>query len=719
MAGTGSRNGGKRRATRAAPRRVRRRPPPKAKYPTRKTTPAKAAATSPARRPTTKASPPRPKATTAGNPRRRPAPRKRLTAAQKRAAARRARLFGFAKGVGVASLAVIVIGGAIVFYYARDLPPTSRLGTPSSQPRVIVVDRAGATLGIHGRDQGPPIDLADLPPHVVQAFLATEDRNFYGHVGVNPVAILRATLVNARAGGVAQGGSTITQQLVKNALLTPEQSLKRKAQEALLAVRIERALSKDEILAAYLNTVYFGNGAYGLEAASRRYFGHQPSALSVGEAAMLAGLLKAPSRLAPTNAPDAARARASVVLRAMVNAGYLTATQADAVIADGIASVQDAPSSGSYAADAALAELRERVGTPSVEVTVVTTVDAALTAQVTRALDTEMTAEPLTADAEGAVILMEEDGRVRALVGGRDYAASPYDRTRLARRAPGSTFKPFVFLAAVEAGWRPESLVDDSPVEIEGYAPGNYKDRYYGEVSLTEALRRSLNAPAIRLQEAAGREAVVNLARRVGLGAEDVGPALALGVTEQTPLAVANAYAALSSGRRASPYLISEVRTAQGDVLYRARTAPGPQVVAEADRVALDHMLRAVVREGSGVHARVPGHAAAGKTGTGQDSRDAWFAGYASGLVGVVWMGHDDFAPMGDDEGALSGSGAPARVWSAAMTAGLEGRPPRAPIPYVPAPKEEGLLDHLAGLLGWGGKEEPETDDIADLLGAM
>lgn len=612
-----------------------------------------------------------------------------------------------------------LIGSGVIFYYARDLPPTSRLGAPIGAPRVLVVDRQGRPLGIHGRDQGPPVSLADLPPHVVQAFIATEDRNFYGHVGVNPVAILRASLVNARAGGVAQGGSTITQQLVKNALLSPERSLKRKAQEALLAVRIERELTKDEIIAAYLNTVYFGHGAYGIEAASRRYFGHAPASLTVGEAAMLAGLLKAPSRLAPTSAPAAARERATVVLRAMVDAGYLTATQAEAVIADGIAKADAEQITSSYAADAALAELRQRVGNPSVEVTVVTTLDADLIAQASAALNTQMEADLATQGAEGAVVLMEEDGRIRALVGGRNYAASPYDRTRLASRAPGSTFKPFVYLAALEAGWRPESLIDDSPVDIEGYEPGNYKDRYYGDVTLTEALRRSLNAPAVRLQEAVGRQAVVDVARRTGLSAHDIGPALALGVTEETPLGVAAAYGALSSGRRAAPYLISEVRTSGGDVLYRARTQPRPVVIQEANLVALDHMMRAVVTEGSGVHARIAGHQAGGKTGTGQDSRDAWFAGYASGLVGVVWMGRDDFSPMTGPTGGLSGAGAPARVWATAMSAGLEGRSPRVPVPYVPAPQEEGLLEHLAGLLGWGTKSEPPTDDIADLLGAM
>ena len=719
MAGSGGKSGTRRgtgrkrpvraRPKRAAPRRASPRKPAGTKAPTK--APAKAG----------QAKRGGPRSPASGAPKPAPPRRKRPTPAQRRAAARRARAFAVAKGAGAAALLLAVSGGGLVAYYARDLPPTSRLGAPVGGPRVIVTDASGVTIGIHGRDRGPPVRLADLPPHVVQAFIATEDRNFYGHVGVNPVAILRASLVNARAGGVAQGGSTITQQLVKNALLSPERSLKRKAQEALLAVRIERELTKDDILAAYLNTVYFGHGAYGLEAASRRYFGHPPAELSVGEAAMLAGLLKAPSRLAPTSAPDAARARAAVVLRAMTQAGYLTATQAEAVIADGVAGIADAGSIGGYAADAALAEMRARLGSPSVEVVVTTTVDAGLTARVAGALEAEMTAEPLTAGAEGAVILMEEDGAVRALVGGRNYAESAYDRARLARRAPGSTFKPFVYLAALEAGWRPEDLVDDSPVVIETdegpYEPGNYLGRYYGAVTLTESLRRSLNAPAVRLQEAVGRGAVVDVARRAGLDPRDVGPALALGVTEETPLAVAGAYAALSSGRRAAPYLVAEVRTTDGDVLYRARRTPGPQVIADADRVALDHMMRAVVREGSGVHARLEGHRAAGKTGTGQDSRDAWFAGYASGLVGVVWMGRDDYAPMTADGTGLSGSGAPARVWRAAMTAGLEGRAPRPVTPYVPLPKEEGLLDHLAGLLGW--RAEPEPQDIEDLLDAL
>ncbi|MBB4657667.1 PBP1A family penicillin-binding protein [Parvularcula dongshanensis] len=584
-------------------------------------------------------------------------------------------------------------------------------------PRIEVRDRTGALIAVHGRDKGAPVDPATLPPHVIQAFLATEDRNFYDHVGVNPVAVLRALLVNTRAGGVAQGGSTITQQLVKNALLTSDRTLKRKAQEVILALKIERAYDKDEILGFYLNTVYFGSGAYGLEAASRRYFDHAPTELTVGEAAMLAGLLKAPSRYAPTRAPDAARNRAGVVLAAMVDAGYLTASQAERIEAEGIASVVPRDDSNAYGADAAVAEARRVLGGIGRNVVVTTTLDAAAGRGVAQSVEDVLGADPRVDPAvEAAVLLAEEDGAIRVMIGGRDYARSTFNRATLARRQPGSVFKPFVYLAGLESGLRPESIVDDSPIRIGTYAPDNYKDRYYGEVSLTEAMARSLNAAAVRVQEEAGRSRVVSVARRAGLsGASDTGPALALGVIEATPVEILQSYATLSTGGVPSePYLVTRIATPDGRVLYEHRPPPpGLPVFAERDMVALGHMLQAVVHSGSGVRAAVPGHLAAGKTGTGQDSRDAWFAGYASGLVGVVWLGRDDFGPMEGPKGAVTGAGAPAVLWSQAMRIGLEGRPARDPVPYAPEPDEKSLFEHLAALLT---RRSPDDDQIADLI---
>ena len=690
--------------------------PRKTQTPARKSPPSssgvKRAASKPAAAPgkrapaTTKAATPRP----ACRPARRRAPAKRTSRLPRRLA------FLALSAGGTAGL-VALAGAGVLFLYGRDLPSVDALHAPPGASRIVVLDRDGELLGVHGRDQGPPVDPARLPPHVVHAFLATEDRNFYSHVGVNPVAVLRAAIVNARSGGVAQGGSTITQQLVKNALLTPERSVRRKAQEAMLALRIERALTKDEILGLYLNTVYFGGGAYGLESAARRYFGAAPDELSVGQAAMLAGLLKAPSRYAPTADLNAARGRASVVLHAMVDAGYLTAGQAERIAADGIAAPAPRGGAGGWAVDAAAAEARRRRPSAVGELVVVTTIDAALTETAQRALATRMGDDPTLAGAQAALVLAEEDGAIRVVIGGRDRGAIGFNRATTARRAPGSTFKPFVYLAAIEAGWRPESLIDDAPLDIDGYAPRNYKDRYYGEVTLTEALSRSLNAGALRLQEEVGRGGVVSAARRAGLAnTEDVGPALGLGVQEVTPVELAGAYASLSRNRPTTPRLIARIEDPSGRVLYRHEARAAQTLFAPDDLVALDHMLRAVVREGSGVHAGVPDHQAAGKTGTGQDSRDVWFAGYASGLVGVVWMGHDDFAPLEDGTAAASGSGAPARVFGDVMTAGLQGRTPREPVPYVPAPDERSLFDHLADLLTRRRGEGSSPDELDALI---
>jgi penicillin-binding protein 1A len=411
------------------------------------------------------------------------------------------------------------------------------------------------------------------------------------------------------------------------------------------------------------------------------------------------------------------------VLQAMVEAGYLERAEAERIAAAGVASPVPQDKAGAHAADHAAVEAKRLLGGLSRDMVVRTTIDPAVMAAAQAAGEAAVGADPRLAGADLAVLVAEEDGAVRAMIGGRDYQSSAFNRATQARRQPGSTFKPFVFLAALEAGWRPEDVVNDTPIAVptdQGpYAPANYKDRYYGPVTLTEAMSRSLNAAAVRLQEAVGRGNVVDAARKAGLSeTADVGPALALGVTEQAPMEVLGAYMTLSSGGvRADPYLVEAVETPEGRGLYRRLPPPRREpAFAPASMVALDHMLRATVRQGSGVHARIEGHHAAGKTGTGQDSRDAWFAGYASGLVGVVWMGRDDNRPMGKGEGGVSGSGAPAKVWAAAMTAALDGRPAREPVPYAPrpkpAPEPDSFLDHLADLLGL----PRERDEVGELI---
>ncbi|WOI53593.1 PBP1A family penicillin-binding protein [Parvularcula sp. LCG005] len=627
-------------------------------------------------------------------------------------------LMKFAGRVTVVAILGVAVFAGILVYYGRGLPEVGNLAAARKQPRITVVDRFGHTIGIHGQDRGDPVDTAELPEHVVQAFLATEDRNFYHHVGVNPIAILRALTINMREGGVAQGGSTITQQLVKNLILTPEQTLERKVQEMILALRIEARYDKNEILGLYLNAVYFGNGAYGLEAASRRYFGKSPKELNLGEAAMLAGLLKAPSRFSPTNSENLARTRAAVVLHAMVDANFITRQEADAIIAQGVADVIEDDRRTSYAADYAVTEAERLLSGIDEDIIVHTTIDGEALRRTDDARRAIAADDPLyAADIQTAAIAMEEDGAIRVLIGGNDYAESVYNRAVKAMRQPGSVFKTFVYLAAIENGWEPEDLVDDTPVVIGNYHPNNYKDRYYGPVELTEALSRSLNAAAIRLQEEVGRNRVVDVARRAGFdGLTDVGASLALGTMEATPLTVAQSYLPLSNGGyRTEPYIIVGITTASGRTLYEREPPSAKAPIFDSETlVAFDYMLRHVVSAGSGVHARLPVHQAAGKTGTSQDSRDAWFAGYASGVVGVVWLGKDNNEPMETGRGYISGSGAPARVWAAMMTETLGDRPAREPVPYVPRRKKRSLFEHLADILN--GKEEPADYDEPEEL---
>ncbi|MEM9421642.1 MAG: PBP1A family penicillin-binding protein [Pseudomonadota bacterium] len=613
-------------------------------------------------------------------------------------------LLGFATRVAAVAFIAIIAGVGLLGWYGRDLPPVANFAEARKQPRITVLDRRGTEIGVHGQDRGTPVHTDDLPDHVVQAFVATEDRNFYHHVGVNPVAIVRALMVNMRKGGVAQGGSTITQQLVKNLILSPDQTVRRKAQEMLLAVKIEMQLDKDEILSLYLNRVYFGYGAYGLEAASRRYFGKGPKDLTIGEAAMLAGLLKAPSRYSPKANATMARDRAQVVLSAMVDAGFLKASTAEHIKASGIATVIQDDRRLDYAIDYAVAEAERLLGGFDEDVVVHTTLDASLIRQMVAARELIADADPsYTDEVQTAALVLEEDGAIRGLVGGNDYKTSVYNRATQAKRQPGSVFKPFVYLAALENNWYPEDLIDDSPVQIGDYSPTNYRDRYYGEVPLTEAMSRSLNAAVIRLQEDIGRHQVVSAARRAGFPPiQDTGPAMALGVFEATPLEVAESFLPLSNGGyRRTSYVLRQIDSRAGKPLYKYRAPEPGAPVFDADVLnAFDHMMRSVVRSGSGIRAQVAGHYAAGKTGTSQDSRDAWFAGYASGMVGVVWLGKDDDTPMGKGRKSMSGSGSPARLWSAMMTAALADRPARLPTPYIPKPRAKTLFDHLSQILG-------------------
>ena len=597
--------------------------------------------------------------------------------------------------VGVFFITLLIGVAALFAYIARDLPDTSAMWRHTGAPKIMLLADDGSPISVNGASAGAPMRLANLPDHVPKAILAVEDRNFYHHFGANPVSVLRALMVNVGAGKVRQGGSTITQQLAKNVFLSADRTLKRKAQEFILALWLEHKFTKDEILTLYLNRVYFGAGAYGIDAASYRYFGKPASKLSMGEAAVLAGLLKAPSRLAPTNNPQDAGRRGRTVINQMLAAGFITKDQAEEAISKPILLSTSKLSAAPYFIDHALARVRDLAGEVDADLIVRTTFDprmqqAAETGVLIGSASMTITID----DAQTAAVIMNGEGAVKAMIGGRDYRESQFNRAVQSNRQPGSAFKPFVYLAAVENGLHAETLVDDAPLRIGKWAPDNYKSKYYGEVTFREALARSLNGATIRVQEAVGRSAVRKVARDMGwTGALTPGPSLALGVDGVSPLALAGSYAPLANGGfKIEPHVIMRIETADGDLIYQRAGAYLSQAASVAAIDELNSMMESVVEWGTGKAAAVPGYAVAGKTGTSQDSRDAWFAGHAGGLLCVIWVGRDDNSPMP----GVTGGTAPAVIWREIMARAL---PPRYIAPIEPVIND----DPIAALLSASG----------------
>ena len=608
----------------------------------------------------------------------------------------------------------------LVGWYVLDLPDPDMLAR-GRQGSVTVLAADGAVLATYGELHGAALHYDDLPPALVQAVLATEDRRFFDHVGVDLRGIARAAWANLRAGGVVEGGSTITQQLAKNLFLTPERSFKRKIQEALLALWLERRFSKQELLAIYFNRVYLGAGTYGADAAARRYFGRPVGELSLAECAMIAGLLKAPSRFNPASDPAAARARASEVIDNMVEAGFIDAGAAEgAKLAPlDLVGPRVAGGAGRYAADWVVSRAADYIGTVAGDIVITTTIDAQLERAAGDALAAGLAGEGAERNAhQGALIAMAPDGAVRAMVGGADYGASQFNRAVQARRQPGSAFKLFVYLAALETGMRPDDVVIDAPVTIRGWAPGNFDGEFRGPVTLREALAQSINTVAAETAWRVGMIKVVDVAHRLGI-TETLPPlpSLALGATEVTPLELTAAYAALANqGNIAWPYVITQIATRDGQVLYQRPAMPVQRVLAPDVVAGMIDMLSANIAVGTGKAARID-RPAAGKTGTSQDYRDAWFMGFTRGLVTGVWVGNDDNSPMN----RVTGGGLPAHIWAAFMTRAEAGKPALALLDAVPATQDrdvaatpetggfDSLLDSLFGELV-GGNATPPYD---------
>ena len=612
-------------------------------------------------------------------------------------------------GAAVASVCL----GAILVYYSVIYPDPLTLRSQSNAPYVRILARDGSVLSERGGgDDYVPFDM--LPPYVADAVIATEDQRFYDHHGVDPVGMIRAAITNLRYGRTVQGGSTLTQQLAKNLYLSHDRTWARKMEEFTLALWLEARLSKEEILELYLNRVYLGSGAYGIDAAARRYFGKSARDLSLGESAMIAGLLKAPSRYSPLSNPRFARSRARLVLSQMVEVGFITEDQErDALqeVSGSFERFQRArQASAEFAIDYVLDQLSPAIAmgmARRADLVVETTLDPRIQDSVTAVVERSLDARGAELGvSEAAALVLERDGAVLAMVGGRSYTDSQFNRAVSARRQPGSAFKPLVYLAALEAGYTPETLVDDAPLSVGGWAPRNDSGDYLGRIPLRTALARSVNTVAARLAVDVGPARVARTAQRLGirspLGRDAT---LALGTSEVTLLELAGAYNVLANaGRNSTPYIIRRVRSPRGEVLMTRPPVAAKQLVAREHVDAMNDMLAAALAGGTGRRAALPHHPAAGKTGTSQSFRDAWFVGYTAHFTAGVWAGNDDGTAMN----RVVGGSLPAEIWREIMLAAHEGMPavPLAsepPVGFVPPkshPREAIGEDFIARALG-------------------
>ncbi len=612
------------------------------------------------------------------------------------------------KRTGVFALRWGVVGalwGALILtmilaWYAQDLPKITESMIFERRPTITIKDNRGEIVDRYGDIKGESVTVEDLPPHVIYAVLATEDRRFYSHPGLDIVGIGRAFVINIVKGRFAQGGSTITQQLAKNLFLSRERTLKRKIQEAMLAIWLEQKLTKDEILSAYLNRVYLGAGAYGIDAAARVYFGKSAATLTLREAAMLAGLLKAPSRYSPAANPEASTMRTQTVLQAMVDAGFIEQSDLDKL--DSLPpSPRRKPSSGNtyrYYSDYIVEQIEGLIGTVEQDLIVETTLDMDIQREAEEAITKALLRYGGERKVEqGAAVVMSLEGAVVALVGGRDYGMSEFNRATDALRPPGSSFKPVVYLAALEQGWQIDDLIVDEPIEEGRYRPANYGHEYFGEVTLYEALTRSLNTVAVNLMREVRPVEAIGMAQRLGITA-DLEPdlSLALGSSGVPVLQMATAYATIGRGGLAvDPFAIIKITDADGNLLYeRPKTYKARQVVARKNIYDLTTMMQSVIENGTGVGARIP-YLAAGKTGTSQDFRDAWFIGFTNRYTAAVWFGNDDNSPTKRVTGGL----VPAGVWREIMMRAMQ-KPARSYGAFVSVDQDFSFHDLIGRIIG-------------------
>lgn len=568
--------------------------------------------------------------------------------------------------------------------YTPSVEPGTPIWNLNRQRSVTFTDPEGKIFATRGAMHGDRLSVKDMPPYLPAAFLAVEDRRFYDHWGVDLRGIARAFISNLEAGDVVAGGSTITQQLAKNVFLTHQRTFGRKFEELFVAIWLERHYSKDDILTYYLNRIYLGSGAYGVDAAAREYFGKSARDVTLAEAAMIAALTRAPSVYSPGQDYEKARKRAELVLDLLVQEGVINQKQADDAKKKPAKLVinQDLDSEG-YFADFALDQLAKLeaegkiVLPPNIDVTVRTTIDRKLQREAQRSVTTILRKDGAKRKvAQGALVAMEPDGLVRALVGGRSYNESSYNRAFQAQRQPGSSFKPFVYLAALQKGLSPDTVREDAPYEDRGWTPANYDNRYRGPVTLREALALSLNTVAVRLADEVGRNAIIGIASRLGIASKlEPNRSLPLGTSEINLLELTGAYAAFANGGFAvRPYCIIEVTTADGRQAYTRNDVTRTRAMTDGQDGEMNQMLYEVVQTGTGRSADLGARPAAAKTGTTQNYRDAWFVGYTADYVTGVWIGNDDNSPTR----RVAGGSIPASIWKAFMTAAHKGLPVRS-----------------------------------------
>jgi len=619
----------------------------------------------------------------------------------------------------------LIFGGLYVSHFLSNLPDVSHLMIGGPSQDITILDDHGRQIARRGLTQGAMVQVSDLPAYVPGAFIAIEDRRFRHHIGIDPIGLMRAAFENMATGHVVQGGSTLTQQLAKNLFLSPSRTFDRKMQEAVLALYIESRYSKDQILTLYLNRVYFGAGVYGIEAAAQKFFGKHASELGLTEAAMIAGSVKAPAKLNPLADTDASLARAKVVLAAMRDEGLIDepTRQMAAATRPRIMRATGTPGAGWFA-DWVVARLSDTLGPGTEPIVVETSFDLDVQAMAERAV-----AQGLATDGDklhagqAALVAMTPDGAIRAMVGGRSYADSTFNRAADAKRQPGSAFKPFVYLTALEHGHTPDEIVNDGPVDIHGWKPKDFEGHFKGQIPLIQAFAESSNVVSAQLTAEVGPAAVARTARRLGIASPLAEVAsLALGTSGVTPLELTGAYAPFANGgAEVHPYGIVRIRDRAGKVLFEHKPSGGEEVMRPSENIQMTQLMSAVTATGTGKAARLDDRPTAGKTGTTQDFHDAWFVGFTADLVCGVWTGNDNNAPMVK----ATGGGLPARIFHQFMTAAEQDLPVRPLVGTTlvadATPSDAAATTPAAATASSAVKSEPpsQNDPLGKLLAGL